>query len=411
MGIYLNPGSALLKEDMTGIYIDKSMIVSELNRLVNTKDKYVCISRARRFGKTMAANLISAYYGKGEDTSPIFKTLKIANDESFAKYINKFNVINIDVNGFCGTHGKTNAVKAINQTVTAELKKSFPYANITDSDVLAQAMLKIFEHTGEQFVIIMDEYDVLVREMVSEKVLQEYLDFLQGLFKSNSVRPAIALAYITGILPVVRDRVQSKLNNFTEYTMVTAGRFAGLIGFTIDEVKSLCQQYDMSFEECERWYEGYKINGVRIFNSRSVVAAMQNHRFESYWSRTGSFEVISEYINLNLDGTKDDVVKMLGGGKVEVEVSSFLNTLDSFRSKDNVFTYLIHIGYLAYDQDTESCYIPNGEIRGEWIHALKTTPDYKPVMDFLTKNYTTTVATCFMLASVTTPTPKSTSAL
>ena len=218
---------------------------------------------------------------------------------------------------------------------------------------------------------------MLVREKVSEKLFAEYLGFLNGLFKSDTLRPAISLAYLTGILPIVRDRVQSKLNNFEEYTILDADELAEYVGFTDEEVHMLCDKHNVDYEECKRWYDGYSQHGYDIYNPESVVMCIRRKRFSDYWSRTSTYAAIAERIMMNFAGTKDDVIKMLAGESIDVNVTRFMNTLDSFSSKSDIFTYLIHIGYLAYDATNETCKIPNKEIRNEWFNAIEANPDYE----------------------------------
>lgn len=385
MGIYVNPVNANFRFSLNSpIYVDKSMLIAEMNRLMNTEKRFVCVSRARRFGKTMAESMLAAYFSKGCDSRELFKGLKIANDPSFEKNLNKFNVIFLDVNGiFSANPPDTDIVPVFSAKIRRELQEEFPNAHIKDSDGMPECMLKVYASNGEQFVVIMDEYDVLVREKVKDSVFKPYLTFLNTMFKNVNLMPAIALAYLTGIFPIVRDRVQSKLNVFTEYTMVGSGRLAEFVGFTSDEVQALCKQYDLDFEECKRWYDGYNINGIEIYNPKSIVDAAENGEIESYWTQTGSYDALMDYILMDLDGILQDVKFMIGGGRVDVDVTGFMNTMTDFRTKDDVFTYLIHLGYLAYDRKEKQCYIPNGEVRGQWILSIRLSPDYKIVYELV----------------------------
>ena len=203
------------------------------------------------------------------------------------------------------------------------------------------------------------------------------------MFKNNNLASAIALAYITGILPVVRDKVQSKLNVFDEYTMVGSGRLSEFVGFTAEEVQGLCKENGLDFEECKRWYDGYNINGIETYNPKSIVSAIDSGKIKSFWTQTGSYDALQNYVMMNFDGILEDVKTMIGGGRVDVNVLSYLNTMTDFRSKDDVFTYLIHLGYLAYDEETEQCYIPNREVRDQWILSIKQSPDYRGVMELV----------------------------
>ena len=379
MGIYLNPNNAHFTLAVKApIYVDKSKMISVIDDFIDQGNSYICVSRARRFGKTINANMLTAYYSKGCDSRELFDRFKIAKEPCYGKKLNKYNVIYIDVNSeYQMIMNKDALLLELTGRIKKELRKAFPSVEIEADDSLARALLNIYSETGEQFIIIMDEYDVLVREQASRKLFDEYLSFLNGMFKSSTVRPAIALAYLTGILPVVRDKIQSKLNNFIEYTMVNPGALAEYIGFTEQEVQDLCAQYGMDFAECSRWYDGYRLNDVEIYNPRSVVSCIQNLEFGSYWNTTSSYQVIVERIQQNFEGTRDDVIKMIAGEEIAVNVTIYLNTMDAFVTKDDVFTYLIHLGYLAYDRKEKTCRIPNEEIRQEWHNAVAVSPEYK----------------------------------
>ena len=381
MGIYLNPNNALLQRARKSeIFIDKSMMIAELNKLVDTENCFLCISRPRRFGKSMAGNMISAYYSKGCDSRELFKDLKIARDKSYEEYLNKLNVIKIDMNAeYMSNHDEF--LQVMQKKVMKDFFKAFPDVDFSDCRSFADCMLEVYAEKAETFVVIIDEYDVLVREKVPQDLFDKYLQFLNAMFKNSTLSPAISLAYLTGILPIVRDKIQSKLNLFDEYSMTDASQLAEFVGFTAEETQGLCEQYGMDYEECKRWYDGYDLNGVHeIFSPRSVVSAMTKHVFGSYWTQTGSYEALKLYILMNFDGMKDDVVKMMGGGKVFVEVDSYLNTMTDFHGKDDVFTYLIHLGYLAYDRETQLCYIPNEEIRKQWLISVQYEQDYQPII-------------------------------
>lgn len=382
MGIYLNPSNVLLKQSRKSqIFVDKSMLISELNKLIDSENKFVCVSRPRRFGKSMAGNMIAAYYSKGCDSRELFKDLKIAQDESYETYLNKLNVIKLDLNAeYMMLKDPSLLIDAMSESVKKELEKQFGL-QFSLNDSLASALLKTYSETGETFIIIIDEYDVLVREKVPDTLFNEYLRFLNSLFKNSILSPAISLAYLTGILPIVRDKIQSKLNLFNEYSMTNPMNLAEFVGFTAEETKGLCEQYGMDYEECKRWYDGYDLKTVKeVFSPRSVVSAMMNHEFGSYWTQTGSYEALKLYILLDFNGIKNDVIKMMGGGKVDVNVYKYLNTMTDFHSKDDVFTYLIHLGYLAYDRENRQCYIPNSEIREQWVFSVEYEQDYQPVI-------------------------------
>ena len=378
MGIYLNPDNENFKATLTReIYVDKTEMISVINHFMATDNKYICISRPRRFGKTITGNMLAAYYSKGCDSKDLFSQYKIAKKNDFEVNLNKFNVIQIDMNSeYQNIENKDLVLKRLTELIKNEFKETFTTVQLNESDSLGESILKIYAQTKEKFIIIIDEYDVLVREKTSPELFTEYLSLLNGLFKSNTLRPAIALAYLTGILPVVRDKIQSKLNNFEEYTILDASELAEYIGFTSTEVETLCSKYNINYEECKNWYDGYKQHGYEIYNPESVVKSIQKKEFGSYWGKTSTYEAIAERIRANFEGTKEDVIKMISGESVDVNVTRYMNTMDSFNAKSDVFTYLIHLGYLAYDREEKTCHIPNREVRQEWFNAIEAESEY-----------------------------------
>ncbi len=366
MGIYVNPGIENLKMSKKNqYYVDKSMIISKLNELVESENRFICVSRPRRFGKTMAANMIAAYYSKGCDSHEVFSDLKISKDASFEENLNKYNVIKIDMNGIVSSKGSMSVVEYLSSEVIYELNETFPNISLPEDISLAEALLNIYAETGEKFIFIIDEYDVMVRDENYTSELKDYIYLLISLFKSDDVNIAIALAYLTGIMPIIKDKSQSGLNNFKEYTMLDAEDMAPFMGFTVDEVKTLADKNNMDFEEIKRWYDGYNLNSVELYSPISIITAIEKKRCSDYWTQTGSYEAVSNYIELNIDGIKDDVIKMMAGESIPVIVDKFRNKITDFKQKDEVFTYLIHLGYLAYNGENKTCRIPNTEIKSE----------------------------------------------
>ena len=378
MGIYLNPGNENFRETTKAdIYVDKTGLIRVINQFIDKGNKYICVSRPRRFGKTIAGNMLNAYYSKGCNSRELFAPFMIASDPHFSDKLNKYNVIKIDMNSeYQNTIDKKNMIKELTEEIRDEMSSAFPQAGIKDKDSLGKCILRVHAATGETFIILLDEYDVLVREEADPELFQEYLSFLNGLFKSDTLRPAISLAYLTGILPVVRDKIQSKLNNFREYTILEAGPLAEYTGFTSKEVADLCRKQRIEYEECRLWYDGYRLEEVEIYNPESVVRSIEKGRFGSYWGQTSSYEAISDRIRQNFAGTREDVVRMLAGENVDVNVTRYMNTMTSFHTKDDLFTYLIHLGYLAYNLEDGTCRIPNKEVRQEWFNAIETEEEY-----------------------------------
>ena len=402
MGIYVNPGNRLFSCDIdSDLYVDKSLMICELNNHINKTHRFLCMSRARRFGKTMMASLMTAYYSKGCDSRQLFERLKLSKQEGWDKYLNKFNVIRIDLNGwYSKTKDKSQTIDRLQAGIVKELRKEFPFVEIPTDAVIADAISLIFEALGETFVIIVDEYDVLIRDKsVAESLRKEYIEFLNSLFKSSDTQEAISLAYLTGILPILRESVQSKLNNFTEYTMLDPGQFAQYFGLTESEVQKLCLNKNADYEVCKLMYDGYIFENSRelaeqtddddahiihIFNPNSVVNAVSKRKYGNYWVATSALEAITFYIDTNIAGIQDDIKALLNGEKeVDVNVLRYNNNVERFATKDEIFTYLIHLGYLAYNHIKHTCHIPNDEIRQAWLNIMSNAKGFEPIQQML----------------------------
>ena len=376
MGRFLNPDNGAFSEAVNSeIYIDKTRLLEYTNRVINTTSKFICNSRPRRFGKSMTADMLSAYYSRGCDSKELFKNYEISTVSSYEKNLNKYDVIHFDVQ-WCmmDAEDTDHVVDYINEGILQELREAYGQI-IPDAVKTAYgAMSYIKAATGNKFVVIIDEWDVLIRDEAQNHTLQEaYIDFLRGMFKGTEPSRYIALAYLTGILPIKKLKTQSALNNFEEFTMLDAGRMAPYVGFTEEEVHGLCEQYGCSYEQVKSWYDGYLLEDYQVYNPKAVVSVMLNGKYKSYWSNTGSYEAIVPLINMDFDGLKSAIIEMLSGASVEVDVTSFQNDTVSFANRDDVLTYLIHLGYLAYDQDSRHVFIPNEEIRHELNHAVKRT--------------------------------------
>ena len=374
MGLFVNPDNRAFQNALNAeIYVDKTGLIESTNRFLDTPQAFICNSRPRRFGKSMAANMLAAYYSKGCDSHELFAGLVIEKNSDYEKYLNKFDVIHFDVQ-WCfkeaGSAEKT--VSFITQTILSELRDI--YGDIIPEHVkkVSGALAYISAATGNKFVIIIDEWDVLIRDEAMNKAVQEeYIDFLRNLFKGIEPTKFIALAYMTGILPIKKYKTQSALNNFLEYTMINPGPLASYVGFTKEEVTLLCQKYNIDFTELKRWYDGYLLGGYHVYNPCAVINLIFQGNFQSYWTQTGTYESILPLINMDFDGLRSAIIDMLAGESVEVIPYFFQNDMVSFRDKDDVLTLLIHLGYLAYNQKRSQAFIPNEEIRFEFAMATK----------------------------------------
>lgn len=370
MGIYLNPGNKGFWESIRSkIYVDKTGLIACTNELISTTDKFACVSRPRRFGKTMTLKMLAAYYSRGCDSADLFKGLKIEKAESFQEHINRYDVIYLNMQQFLIEAEPGKVTEYLEQEVLAELDKEYGDILKGKKMGLAAALRKIFVETDRQFIFLIDEWDCVMRERQESEALQKsYLDFLRNLLKDQVY---VALAYMTGILPVKKYGLHSALNMFSEYSMTDQGIFEEYTGFTEAEVKGLCAQFEMDFAKTQSWYDGYELTGFRhIYNPKSVVEAMRRRKFSSYWTSTETYEALKIYMDMDFDGLRADIMRVLGGGRIRVNTRSFQNDMRNFRTKDDVLTLLIHLGYLGYDSEAEEAFIPNKEIMGEFENAM-----------------------------------------
>ena len=369
MGTYYNPGNESFRKDIScEIYVDKTGLLKVLNRVIGTSQNCIAVSHARRFGKSQAAGMLEAYYSRGSSSGALFEAFEIASHGSYLTHLNKYNVIHLDISSFTDYY-KDNLVEKIIEYLYDEFRVVHPEIDYSKS--ISNVLMQIYIKTQISFVIIVDEWDCVVRNFSDRPdLVHQYLQFLHSLFKSEESKKFLALAYITGILPIKKIKDESALNNFTEYTMLKSKPVTRYFGFTEDEVKALCKRYGVDFESAKLWYDGYLIDGIHMYNPSSIYRAMVSQDFDSYWKNTSAFETINQYISLNYDGLKDDVLCMLSGGRIEVNTDYFKNDLSLIGSKDEALTALIHLGYLGYDAEMGEAYIPNYEVSLAYKSAL-----------------------------------------
>ena len=373
--MYINKGNNGFRMIRNSEYVDKSGLINVINRTLFTEWRFSCVTRCRRFGKSMAAKMLAAYYDCTCDSQELFADLEIAKDPSFEKHLNKYRVIYLDMTDFITKFKDGSIVRHIDEELKKEVCDTYPEMTFEESYDLMDCLMRIAMATNDRFFFIIDEWDAICREFdPGTEAMESYLNWLRRLFKSVNAMDVFAGAYMTGILPVKKYKTQSAMNNFIEYSMVTPRNMARYFGFTKDEVKSLASKFGMDFDELVKWYDGYQIGGEQsMFNPNSVIQALYSDWCESYWGKTGAYDTVSTYICMNFDGLKDDIIYMLSGGRCKVNPTGFQNDMSIIRTKDDALTVLIHLGYLAYDRRTMECYVPNYEVAGELTHAVETT--------------------------------------
>lgn len=390
MGTYLNPGKAAYQMAVNSeIFIDKTEMIQYINSVVNTQQRFVSVSRPRRFGKTMAADMICAYYDREADSRGLFEKRKLAQTAGWDEFLGKFDVIHLVMTRFFKSRITVNeALTNMQKIVIRDFKRAYPDVELMSDTDLIQTIDDVYTVKDRQAVIVIDEWDAVFRERPDDKDGQtEYLDYLRDLLKDNR---HVALAYMTGILPIKKYGQHSALNMFTEYSMMAPRQLAPYTGFTEEEVKALSKKYDMDFGDISNWYDGYlvsdrippekreeyregKYDGHRfsIYSPLSVVESMTTGVIKDYWNKTETYEALAEYIRKDYDGLKDAVALLMDGGRLTIDTSTYQNDMTTFTGRDDVLSLLIHLGYLGYDDERGEVFIPNREILDEFKTSTK----------------------------------------
>lgn len=375
MGILLNPNNIDFKRAVNSeIYIDKSELINYTNKVIDTEQRFVCVSRPRRFGKSMAANMLTAYYSKGCDSRELFKPYKIAKSDSFEKHLNKYNVIHINMVEYIGeSKSIEEIIQFIEEDIIAEITDELPNFKMPRRINLLNVLNYAFAQYGIPFVFVIDEWDCIFRMRNTDQDSQTmYLNFLRNLLKDKSY---VALAYMTGILPIKKYGEHSAINIFYEFSMTNAKPISEFTGFTEDEVKDICEKYNKDFDEMKRWYDGYCLDGLSIYNPKSAVESVVRNAYSNYWTSTETYEALKEHIQRNFDSLKEKVSSMIAGERVGVNTAKFQNDMTSLKSADDVLTLLVHLGYLTFKATNETGYgevwIPNSEVRQEFINSIE----------------------------------------
>ena len=433
MGNILNPDNdnsfiRLANSKNKYLFVDKTDFIEHINERINEDNRFLAVTRPRRFGKTVTAHMLSAYYSKGYVGQNIFDKLEIANKPSFVEHLNKYNVLYIDMNSIKDKYisykadssfyieGIDDLVDFLQFIVVHELKHNQEYADqinnapLVGKKSLLSALEVVCKYTSEKFIFIMDEWDLICREYRNEPVLLEkFIEVMRGLFKSDGGQACFALAYLTGILPIKKYNSQSALNVFKEYNMLTPEPYETYFGFTEDEVAEIVKSPNctLSHQELKKWYEGYKLNGIDIYNPNSVVSAVSDGKCKSYWSRTSSNEEVVRLINMDFDGIKNDVMNLIEGARVVFDFSNFQNDMVTINNKNDVFSLLVCLGYLGCsdvggDGNYKQAYVPNKEIKyalmgiikgQEWFERIENIERSESLLKAILELDATTVAT------------------
>ena len=364
----ITPINQFTKTTKEKYFIDKSELIGKMNELVGTASQYICITRPRRFGKTINAMMLACYYSKNANFKNLFDKLEISKSSSYLEYLNKHNVVYMTLNSNI-SELKTyeEYVKFYKTRLVHDLTEAYP--NIDNRGTISEILERASKESGQGFIFIIDEWDYIFNNnLFSEGERKEFLEFLRDLLKD---KPYVELAYMTGVLPIAKYSAGSALNMFKEYNILNDKKYDKYFGFTFDETKALCEKQNIvTFEELTSWYDGYKTcSGLDVFNPRSVVYALSDGVCQSYWTNTGPMDEIIYYINNDIDAVKNDVIQMVSGIPLDIKLKGYGAERKELNTKNQIFSAMAVYGFLSYHDETLE--IPNKELRIKFDEALE----------------------------------------
>ena len=373
MAYFLNsitPINQFTKTTKEKYFVDKSEIIGKMNELVGTASQYVCITRPRRFGKTINAMMLACYYSKNANFKNLFDKLEISKSLSYLQHLNKHNVIYMTLNQIPSPNCTYKEfISGYIDDLIGDLQEIFPNVQIKNTSPIYKILAQVYNQTGQGFIFIIDEWDYIFNNnLFSEGERKKFLEFLRDLLKD---KPYVELAYMTGVLPIAKYSAGSALNMFKEYNILNDKKYDKYFGFTFDETKALCEKQNIvTFEELTSWYDGYKTcSGLDVFNPRSVVYALSDGVCQSYWTNTGPMDEIIYYINNDIDAVKNDVIQMVSGIPLEIKLKGYGAERKELNTKNQIFSAMTVYGFLSYHNETLE--IPNKELRIKFDEALE----------------------------------------
>ena len=400
MGIYLNNAKAynLFREDASLLYyVDKTEIIKDLIPILESKynpvpgmagipgktQRYICITRPRRFGKTVMANTIAAFFGKGADSGEVFEHLKVSQYPWFRQHLNQHNVIHIVFNDideeYCQSYQQY--IARIKSTLLDDLRYAYPNAAIGQNDTVISAFNKVFEYGGEEkFIFIFDEWDYIFHQsFATDKDKKSFAHFLNALLKD---KPYVEMAYLTGVLPIAKYSSGSELNMFFEFSMASMEQFSEYFGFTDEEVDDLYRRYQaqnkngsITRSDLELWYDGYQTaSGKRLYNPRSVVGALSYNHLGSFWTSSGPYDEIYFYVKNDIDNIRNDIAAMMTGTPILANVQEYASTSTELKTKDEIYSAMVVYGFLSFYNGYIS--IPNKELMDQFADMVRQKPDF-----------------------------------
>lgn len=369
MAVCLNTKSAYIDFNMLvhdRFFVDKSGIIEIISERIHTKNRYICVTKPRRFGKTSVLNMLGAYYGKAYASGDLFDGLAVSRSKTYRTHLNQYHLINLCLNDIpLDMSQYENYIAQFHNAIINDIREMYPALRDKAFDKASDALAA----TGDQFVFVIDEWDYIFSHELFPEHQGAFLEFLRNLLKD---KPYVALAYMTGVLPIKKYSTGSALNMFDEYTMLNDQFFDDYFGFTENEVNMLCQrQTKLTPDTIRDWYNGYQnSSGMRIYNPRSVVLAFINGYCQSYWTRTGKMDEVLFFLKYNIGEVRDDVIRMVNDMPVRIDIKKEYSAGQEHpASRRDIYSAMIIYGLLSYYNG--ELRIPNKELMMEFENALE----------------------------------------
>lgn len=380
MGMFLNsivPFESYKDIARTRFFVDKTPMIDEiLSSVILDGQKYLCFTRPRRFGKSVMANMIGAFFERSAEGKDVFGSLKIAGSDNYQNHMNRHDIIYIDFSRMprnCNSYEYY--ISRIQDGINKDLQEAFPELSLSDDWAVWDNLQFIFEKLKARFIFVIDEWDAIFhKDFITEAHRKKYTEFLRNLLKEQGY---VEFVYMTGVLPIAKYSDGSELNMFQEYSIATRVKFGEYFGFLDSEVDDLYGRYlktvrnpQISRDDLRSWYDGYYTKGgERVYNPRSVVCALTDNELANYWTSSGTYDSVFSYIKDNISKVQDDITVLYAGGRVPSDIQEYAASSMRLETKDEIYSSMVVYGLLTYKDGAVS--IPNRELMDSFSVMMK----------------------------------------
>ncbi len=380
MGMFLNsivPFESYKDIARTRFFVDKTPMIDEiLSSVILDGQKYLCFTRPRRFGKSVMANMIGAFFERSVEGKDVFGSLKIADSDNYQNHLNRHDIIYIDFSRMprnCNSYEYY--ISRIQDGINKDLQEAFPELSLSDEWAVWDNLQFIFEKLKARFIFVIDEWDAIFhKDFITEAHRKKYTEFLRNLLKEQGY---VEFVYMTGVLPIAKYSDGSELNMFQEYSIATRVKFCEYFGFLDSEVDDLYGRYlktvrnpQISRDDLRSWYDGYYTKGgERVYNPRSVICALTDNELANYWTSSGTYDSVFSYIKDNISKVQDDITVLYAGGRVPSDIQEYAASSMRLETKDEIYSSMVVYGLLTYKDGAVS--IPNRELMDSFSVMMK----------------------------------------